>query len=134
MQVKTINLFMLNFDVKGNLTPYQSIPCKGKEMKKYLVDLMPTSSTRIDNYIRYRKYSSDLKKVLGIKEMKQWINGSFVTKKLNPKDIDFLTFVDHSLIQALGTQLDNFRPGNSWTIYGVDAYVLESNTLMNEER
>lgn len=116
---------MLNFDVKGNLTPYQPILCKVSEMKKYLVDLVPTSSTRRDNYAKYRKYSNDLKKVLGLKEIKQWVNGSFVTKKLNPKDIDFLTLVDHSLVQTLGSQLDNFRPPKCWDVYEVDAYLLE---------
>jgi hypothetical protein len=115
---------MLSFDVKGNLIPYKLIPSTLADMKKYLVDVIITSGTRTENYAKYRKYSNDLKKVLEVKELKQWIKGSFVTKKLNPKDIDFITFVDSSLVEKLEDKLVNFRPEKSWEVYGVDAYIL----------
>lgn len=116
---------MLNFDVKGNLRPYQPITARVAEMREYLVDTI-VSETRIINFDKYIKYSNALKKLLGGKKLRQWIDGSFVTKKTNPKDIDFLTFIDHSIILKLGDKLDNFRPEKSWVVYGVDAYILES--------
>ncbi len=115
---------MLNFDTKGNLKPYQVIPCKVNDLKKHFVTGV-ASTTRQTNYDSYIKYSNDLKKALGVKDLRQWINGSFVTKKTNPKDIDLITFIDHSLIVKLGNKLDNFRPQNSWHIYEVDAYIVE---------
>ena len=115
---------MLNFDVRGNLTPYQAIPSKIKEFKKYLVDEIDSDS-RADNYKKYIKYSNDLKALLGKAEMKQWVNGSFVTKKRNPKDIDLITFIDSATIQKLGDKLGEFIGTRSNESYGVDAYIIE---------
>jgi hypothetical protein len=114
---------MLNFDSKGNLKPYKPILCGVKDLKEHLVDNIE-STTRKDNYDKYIKYSSDLKALTGC-EIKQWINGSFVTQKINPKDIDLISFLDHETIKKLGTKLDPFKPKISWTTYGVDAYILE---------
>jgi hypothetical protein len=116
---------MLTFDTRGNLKPYQPIQSSVTEMKKYLVDQMRTSDTRIENYVRYRKYATALKRLLPDVELKQWINGSFVTRKTNPKDIDLITFIDHSQVKRLGTKLDDFRPERSWDVFEVDAYILE---------
>lgn len=57
--------------------------------------------------------------------MHQWINGSFVTKKSNPGDIDIITFLDYKVTQHLGSKLDDFKYPNSENIYGVDAYIVE---------
>ncbi len=93
-------------------------------MKAFLVEGI-VSDTRVANFDKYIKYSNDLKKLVGGKNLKQWINGSFVTRKINPKDIDLVTFVDYSTIKRLGNKLDNFRTEDSWLIYGVDAYIFE---------
>jgi hypothetical protein len=114
---------MLQFDFKGYLKPYQPIPCKVSDLKFHFVDEIQ-SVTRKLNYEKYVKYSHDLRMVVG-EGLKQWINGSFVTKKTNPKDIDLVTFLDHEMIKKLGAKLDPFRPINSWNAYGVDAYICE---------
>ncbi len=116
---------MLKFDTRGNLSPYQAIQSTATEMKKYLVDQMQNSDTRVENYVRYRKYTSALKKLMPGIELKQWINGSFVTRKKNPNDIDLLTFINHSDVVRLGSLLDDFRPEKSWDKFEVDAYILE---------
>ena len=123
--MKKVYLYsMLKFDSKGHLKPYEPIVCDVKDLKIHFVDAF-TSVTRSINYTKYVKYSDDLKALLGGVEITQWINGSFVTKKINPKDIDFINFIDHDLIQKFGEKLHPFRPENSWDIYGVDAYILE---------
>ncbi len=123
---------MLKFDSKGHLKPYQPITCGVADLKTHFVDSF-TSVTRSANYTKYVKYSDDLKALLGGVAITQWVNGSFVTKKINPKDIDFINFVDHHLIQRLGEKLDPFRPENSWDAYGVDAYILEVHPLDSKE-
>jgi hypothetical protein len=85
---------MLRFDSQGNLMPYKAISCTVKQMKTTFVDNIP-SSTWLENFEKYIKYSNELKVLLGGKVLKQWINGSFVTQKLNPKDVDVVTFIDH---------------------------------------
>ena len=58
-------------------------------------------------------------------ELHQWVNGSFVTKKNNPGDIDLVTFLDTNSIQELGSKLDNFKYPNSEILFSVDAYIVE---------
>ena len=115
---------MLKFDSKGFLKPCEPIPCTVSELKTQLVDGFD-SVTRQINYDNYIRYSDQLKALLGGIKFKQWINGSFVTKKENPKDIDLVTFISHAEIKKLGHKLDIFRPEGSWLIYGVDAYIIE---------
>jgi hypothetical protein len=80
---------MLNFDERGNLKPYECIHSSVDELKDYFVTAIK-SETRISNFEKYLKYSADLKQLSGGKSLKQWINGSFVTMKPDPDDIDLV--------------------------------------------
>ncbi|CAN5178406.1 hypothetical protein BH09BAC5_BH09BAC5_22230 [soil metagenome] len=115
---------MINFDSRGYLKPYEPISSNVKELKKYFVDEFD-SEIRLAHFHNYTRYSNDLKKLLGGIPLRQWINGSFVSKKTNPKDIDFVTFVDHTLIKKLNRKLDSYKADGSWEEYGVDAYIIE---------
>ncbi len=115
---------MLKFDSKGHLKPYQPIQCDAQELKFYFVDAF-NSKTRAKNYAKYAKYSGDLKALLGGIKITQWINGSFVTKKINPIDMEFITFWNLDTIQRFAAKLGPFRPENIWQPYGVDAYIVE---------
>jgi hypothetical protein len=115
---------MLTFDHRGHLTPYSHIQTSIEEFRSTFVDGI-ASVTRSDNFEKYIRYSDDLKNLLGTKSLKQWLNGSFVTRKTNPKDIDLVTFIDHKTIVRLGDQLDRFKADGGWNYYEVDAYVLD---------
>ncbi len=115
---------MLKFDSNGLLTPYRPIPCQVKDLKTHFVDSFD-SETRPKNFDKYIRYSNEIKALLRGIEVKQWVNGSFVTKKINPKDIDVISFVSHTLVKELGDKLYPFRPEGSWDVFGIDAYVLE---------
>ncbi|TAF94263.1 MAG: hypothetical protein EAZ46_10770 [Runella sp.] len=39
----------------------------------------------------------------------QWIDGSFVTQKLNPKDVDFVTFIDAQIFEQNEKNLEKMR-------------------------
>jgi len=79
---------MIKFDSKGNLMPYQPIVYSTKDLKLHFVDTID-SETRDSLFQQYKHYSRSLKALLGGIPIKQWINGSFVTRKANPKDIDW---------------------------------------------
>jgi len=84
----------LNFDKFGNLTPYQAIEVDLDTLESYFVTAFPKSTTRkrlFENYLRYIYRFQD--EVFPFFE--QYINGSFVTKKENPKDIDIVTKTIH---------------------------------------
>jgi len=115
---------MLQFDIKGHLKPSGLISSDVNETRRYFVENIP-SNTRMDNFQKYLKYSDDLKVLLNGQKLRQWINGSFITRKRDPKDIDLVTFIEHQTIKKLGRKLDNFRPELCWSVYGVDAYIIE---------
>lgn len=63
-----------------------------EEFKTRFVDDVVESETRTDIYAGYLKYSEDLS-TLDIL-IKQWLDGSFTTKKINPNDLDLFSQVD----------------------------------------
>lgn len=116
---------MLYFDIRGNLRPSGLISSNVPELEDYFVNNIPTDS-RMINFHRYRRYSDELKNLMGGQILKQWINGSFVnSRNRNPRDIDLITFIDHQTIVQLGNRLNNFRPYAVGEIYEVDAYIIE---------
>jgi len=114
---------MIRFDSKGLLTPKTNILTSLTEMKQHFVDGI-SSDTRLENFGKYVRYSDELKKMLNVVSLKQWINGSFVTKINNPSDIDLVTFIDFDMRLKLQIELQNFEAKGANDIYVVDAYLL----------
>src|ERR1022692_4731550 len=98
---------MLQFNEaeQGLLIPNTVISSSIDELRHYFVDEIPTK-TRTDSFEKYLSYCNELKRLLKEKSIKQWINGSFVTKLQHPNDIDIVTFVNHELIAEFKTSLD----------------------------
>lgn len=115
---------MLTFNHSGLLVPDNKISSTLEELQNEFV-IKTSSPKRAEIFKAYVKYNEDFKKVCNLQELHQWINGSFVTKKNNLGDIDFITFIDYELVDKLGSKLDNFKYPNSEIIYGVDAYIIE---------
>lgn len=114
---------MLRFDSKGLLTPNINIATTLIELKEYFVDNIP-SETRLQNYEKYICYSTELKKLLSLESMVQWIDGSFVTRIKNPRDIDLVTFIDFEKRIKFESELKSFEARGANINYGVDAYIL----------
>ena len=80
----------LQFDKNGCLEPYDII----------LTDLDILEASLVTNEYRrmifedYLMFLENLKQ-LGIGTFYQWIDGSFVTKKYKPNDIDVVTFIEY---------------------------------------
>lgn len=114
----------LSFDEYGYLTPYDITEIDITALKKHFVDAFPNSKTRswiFDNYLSYVYRFQD--EIFPIFE--QWINGSFVTKKENPKDIDLVTFLDFEVYEKRGNKtLDKFW-AFSLEDKGIDAYLVK---------
>lgn len=115
---------MITFDNKGLLTPNRAISCTLNELKIHFVDNIP-SKTRLAIFNNYIGYSNSLKDLLGVGELKQWINGSFVTLIANPRDIDFVTFIDSDVANAHRADLKTFMSNNSLLEIGIDPYIIE---------
>ncbi len=114
----------LNFDNHGNLFPYEPIEVDLDTLEAYFVTAFPKSQTRkrlFENYLRYIYRFQD--EVFPFFE--QYINGSFVTKKENPKDIDIVTFLDYTVYEKRekSKTLDKFW-AFSLEDKGIDAYLV----------
>jgi hypothetical protein len=115
---------MLIFNCSGLLVPDNKITSSLEELETEFVKNIPTPK-RKEIFEAYKNYSGQFKKVCNLQELHQWINGSFVTKKSSPGDIDLITFLDFEIVKKLGDSINNFKYPNSEIIYGVDAYIIE---------
>lgn len=114
---------MLKFDNKGYLTPNNNIPSTLEEFKSEFVDLMP-GERRSELFDGYQRYCNDLKTVLDNESFFQWIDGSYVTKKQEPNDLDVVTFINGAVVDLLKEKLEPFKFPKSVENYGVDGYIV----------
>ncbi len=114
---------MLTFNHSGFLVPDNAIISNLNEFEDEFVSKI-ASTKRKTLFDLYLKYSSDLKNICDADILQQWINGSYVSKKVNPGDIDLVTFLDYRLVNILGDKLKDFTFPQSEGIYGVDAYIV----------
>lgn len=115
---------MITFDRRGLLVPNTIIQCTLSELYSEFVENIE-SKTRSDIYSNYVDYSDKLKELLGVRTLKQWINGSFVTKIAHPKDIDFVTFIESDLVERFESELKNFTSNDNLLSLGVDSYIIK---------
>lgn len=96
-------------------------------VKTTLVDPFPDSATRDPLYARWLQHRSAVAAIIPI--LRQWVDGSYVTTKLDPGDIDVVTFVDGPTVDALddgrgailGTLVDGHDTRDVW---GVDSFLV----------
>ncbi|TAK45456.1 MAG: hypothetical protein EPO28_03700 [Saprospiraceae bacterium] len=114
----------LKFDPRGFLYPHQKINLTLNAFEDMFVKGFPQSVTRQRLFENYQIYVRDFRQLL-TPVFSQWINGSFVTRKTNPRDIDIVTLIDfqtdleHEKIIA-----ERFVNRKAIEVYGVDAYTL----------
>lgn len=114
-----------HFDIRGHLQPEGLIEIALEEFRKTFVEHFEDSRSRksiFDNYLRYTK---DLRDTIGV-SFSQWIDGSFVSNKENPRDIDFATFIDWQIyaqnVQEIDTKFSKWAVGNFYE--NLDAYTI----------
>lgn len=107
---------MIQFDNKGYLKPSSAIEADLKAFEEIFV----YNSYRQQLFERYIDYLNALKNTIDA-PFEQWIDGSFVSKKLKPNDIDVLTFVPDAVYTIKDVELyelkKQFKPQ-------IDAYYL----------
>jgi len=112
----------ITFDKNGYLTPYDIVSSDLETLEEYFVKAFPGSETREPLFQNYVQYVNDLKNHI-TPQFTQWIDGSFITRKLNPKDIDLVTFIDARVFQEKEQLLEDY-----WSFSledkGLDAYLL----------
>ena len=93
----------LQFDDKGYLMPYQPIEVDLETLKSEFVDSFPYSQNRrwlFENYLKFLyRFQDNI-----FPWFEQWVNGSFISQKNNPKDIDVVTFLDFEVWETRGDE------------------------------
>ena len=113
----------IEFDRNGCLIPYDIIEMPLQFVKHCFVDSMKEKEHRAEifnNFIEYNKILSSIIKT----DYVQWINGSFVTKKIKPNDIDLVTFIDYAIVKQYKTELEQMVFPFSFKSFNVDAYIV----------
>ena len=114
---------MLEFNAAGLLIPSSIIKSTLNEFEKYFAVESP-ENIRKDLFDQYFIYKNNLKNVCGNDELRQWIDGSFVTKKLVPLDVDLVTFIPHEIAENKEKELKEFIYPVSLAKYGLDCYII----------
>lgn len=98
---------MINFDSRGCITPNQIISLSLQEFEK-------TFCHNAHRKVIFENYITFIEKLhtLGLTHFYQYIDGSFVTTKNYPKDIDFVTFIHFEFFHQNITKMMEFR--NKW--------------------
>lgn len=115
----------LAFDIRGNLVPHQRVELSLDEFKTIFIDTFEPDSTRneiFENYLTYIEgFQEEISTVFAY-----WINGSFVSNKPNPNDIDFVILIEHEIYEEKRDRIDaKFRLKGAKQWYSVDAYTVE---------
>jgi len=116
----------LQFDTHGNPKPYNIVKLTYDECKNIFVDNFTASKTRGINWNNFIKFHHDIEEVSKY-PVRHWLDGSFVTNKANPNDIDVVSFVSpNNLTEAL-QQFDMNKSdplGYVKQKYNVDNYII----------
>ena len=113
-------LTLMDFDLIGHLAPYTVNPSTFEAFENLLVQSFPRHSARYAILEGYKRYLERLKIVLNA-NFYQWVDGSFVTEKMNPNDIDVVTFVHYEVFFRKERELMGLIAPESKLIYKVDA-------------
>ena len=89
----------MTYDFRGNLTPYDITQFSFETFVEHFVDEFEDSTTRKLIFEQYQRYLLDIRTMI-TDDFVQWIDGSFVSRKTNPNDIDVVTFLDFDVYET----------------------------------
>ncbi len=98
----------MQFDELGNLFPYKIIEIDLEAFEDFFVTNFPKSDSRQKLFKNYISYVNSFKSQVNC-NFYQWIDGSFVTTKQNPNDIDIVTFLNFEVYENNVTQIADFQ-------------------------
>lgn len=126
----------IKFDSRGNLKPYEKIELSMDTFRKHFVDdFADENKRRIEIFENYLNFLQAFKQKI-TEDFIQWIDGSFVTKKFTPIDIDFVTLIDYKIYKKHEAVIENkYRRQPARDTFGlVDAYVIKMYPLNHLQR
>lgn len=92
----------LNFNGDGYLAAGLH-PLDEAQFEATFVTSFPHSTTRGDILVGYRRHAGEITAIVG--DCEQYVDGSFVTNKNDPGDVDLLMLIDASVVDAIPPHL-----------------------------
>lgn len=111
----------MQFDDNGYLVPYGVISSTLNEIESEFC----FTEQRTLLYQNFVVFITELQKIVGV-GFEMWINGSFTSKKVVPKDIDLVVFVDYELYTKLEAILLPFTEFSYHKKYKIDCYFIRT--------
>ena len=103
----------LSFDQNGFLKPYGPISTNMQTLE----DIFVYNEQRKSIFAAYQNFIEEIRAIYA-GNFTQWVNGSFVTKKILPKDIDIVTFLPFEIIDSQ----KNLFQRDRWKLMYVDCF------------
>jgi len=110
---------MLHFDERGHLLPYQIVELTLPEFEAFFVENLNDQKHRRELFERYLVFVGDLKRTFQV-PLFQWVDGSFITRKELPGDMDVVTFLPYDTMAKKAVEVHHFIKSAKQT-YFVDA-------------
>ncbi|HFA48515.1 MAG TPA: hypothetical protein ENJ95_05785 [Bacteroidetes bacterium] len=111
---------MISFDINGNLFPYDVIEQEWKEFMYWFTETIEDKRHRTRLLKKYEAYVHEVKKNFGA-GFHQWVDGSFITQKKKPGDIDVVTFLPYDLMVKKAIFVEKMRK-TSKLKYNIDGF------------
>lgn len=112
------------FDINGNLLPYSLQKMSDTQAKNILIDSFNPSDRRRELWEKFNRYRCEMVSLLKY-SAEQWIDGSYVTTKESPGDIDVVTYIDIKDCILYQNELKQFQTRyGSKVRYGIDGYIV----------
>jgi hypothetical protein len=109
----------MQFDNNGHLMPYEIQEITLDEFRYFFVEKLGDSGHRTQLFDNYLRFIEDLKASFDV-PFYQWVDGSFITTKEFPGDIDVVTFIPSELLKKRLIAVQYFI-NKSEQLYKVDA-------------
>lgn len=115
----------LQFDIRGNLIPNEIIDVSWDDFKQVFVKSFEDTSTRHKIFEKFEAYIAEFQAEI-CKSFTVWINGSFVSRKINPNDIDVVILLEYQIQEQFESLIrSKFTAIKTWKTTNVDAYILK---------
>jgi hypothetical protein len=95
-----------NYDIRGNLTPNEIIPMEWDNFVQHFVVEKPNSATRQQLLSNFVAFIEQLQGTIS-PNFKIWIDGSFISTKINPRDIDAVFLLPYDIVERKKSVLEH---------------------------
>ena len=99
---------LIEFDVHGHLKPYTVVPLTIDDLEQEFVTAFVGPERRELLFNTFLTHLNSFRATVN-EDFWVWVGGSFVTRKTNPSDIDFVIFLDVDCYNRHEEQANFFR-------------------------